>query len=165
MDSLLTIITEPSPILHQPAKEVVNFNREITNLIAQMRETMLRHDGIGLAASQIGKPIRLAIIEAKTSGQKNSPKIEIPFSILINPKIISAGGKRVREIEGCLSIPGVEVEVERPGSIEIKFQNETGQRQRLFLDGLFSRIVQHETDHLNGLLITDHGKPIKPEAN
>lgn len=165
MSSDLKVVTVPDKVLKCKAKPVERIDEEIRSLIEDMRQTMHRHNGIGLAAPQVGRSIQLAVVEAKKNDRPDSDSnVEIPFTVLINPKIISASSNRVSDFEGCLSIPGVEVKVERPEMISIQFQDESGDNKNLKVNGLFSRIVQHEIDHLNGILITDHGpaEKIKP---
>lgn len=151
---MLNIITHPNPILVNKTKPVSLVDAGVKQLIAQMRETMLAANGIGLAANQVGQPIQLAIIE------NNHPKNNtIPFTVIINPKILSASREVTIESEGCLSLPKIFVKVPRSKSINISTQDENGNVRTIKADGLFSRVIQHEIDHLNGILITDYGEP------
>lgn len=111
-------------------------------------------NGIGLAANQIGQPIQLAVIE------NDHPESDtIPFTVIINPKILSASEEVTVESEGCLSLPKIFVKVPRSNSISIQAQDENGNARTIQAEGLFSRVIQHEVDHLNGILITDYGEP------
>lgn len=113
-----------------------------------MTETMHGADGVGLAAPQIGQNIRLAIIAKEAIPDKKD-------WILINPKITKHSWKRTRNEEGCLSIPGVKKEVSRFAKITVKALNEKGQSLSFQAENLFARVIQHEIDHLDGILIID----------
>lgn len=151
---MLNIITHPDPILTNKTKPVRLVDDGIKQLIAQMQEIMLAANGIGLAANQIGQPIQLAIIE-----NNQSEGDTIPLTVIINPKIISASREVTIESEGCLSLPKIFVKVPRSNSISIKAQDENGDIRTIKAKGLFSRVIQHEVDHINGILITDYGEP------
>lgn len=153
---MLEIETYPDPVLINKTKTVDLVDTGVKQLIAQMRETMQAANGIGLAANQVGQPIQLAIIE------NNHPEGNtIPFTVIINPKILSASREVTIESEGCLSLPKIFVKVPRSNSISIKAQDENGNVRTIQAEGLFSRVIQHEVDHLNGILITDYGEPEK----
>jgi peptide deformylase len=128
-------------------------------LVDDMYKIMKRANGIGLAAPQVGQSFQLAIIEIPEERNRNqtvkSPKI--PLTIMINPKIVRVGRQLETAIEGCLSIPGVEVDVTRPSWVEVRFQNLKKEIITVTAKDLFARAIQHEIDHLNGILITDHG--------
>lgn len=151
---MLEIITHPDPVLINKTKPVDLVDTGVKQLIAQMRETMREANGIGLAANQIGQPIQLAVI-----GNSHPNGDAIPFTVIINPKIISASRDVTIESEGCLSLPKIFVKVPRSKSISIKAQDENDNVQTIQAEGLFSRVIQHEIDHLNGILITDYGEP------
>ena len=158
---MLDIIKVPNPILHKKCKKIVNFDSAIRSLVKDMRETMKANDGIGLAAPQIGKSIALCIVEIPTESKRYrhiKNFVSSPFTVLINPKIIQVSNKRATELEGCLSIPGVGVKVERPIGIIVRAQDEYGKTQEIKASALFARAIQHEIDHLNGILITDYGQ-------
>ncbi len=134
-------------ILRQKAVEVERIDEEITNLIEQMFETMYDENGIGLAGPQIGKNLRIFVIELDDEVRR----------VFINPQIISTSQETSFSEEGCLSIPGVYAEIERPAKITIQALNETGKMFTVDADGLLARAIQHEYDHLEGILFIDRG--------
>ena len=121
-------------------------NEEVVQLIRDMLETMICENGIGLAAPQVGINLRVIVIKLN-DGQ---------FQPMINPVITWYSEKRVSFEEGCLSIPGHYTEIFRPGKINVKFMDINGKYRKWKLNGLESRVVQHEIDHLNGVLMTDY---------
>lgn len=158
---MFKIVTDPNSILHKRTKAVTKFDSKLLKLIEEMKETMRFSDGIGLAAPQIGNSTALCVIEIPLESKrykhiKNTSRI--PFTVLINPKIIWASKNRKPELEGCLSLPGIGVNVNRPIEITVKAQDELGNQREIKAVQLFARVIQHELDHLNGILITDHGK-------
>jgi len=150
---MLEIVTNPSQILRKKAKSI-NLkdisSKEIKTLIDQMAKTMLESDGPGLAAPQIGKSIRLIIVNIKQG----------PIA-LINPKIIRKSWRKCIDEEGCLSIPKVYGNVKRSHSIKVKTYNQHGKLIKLKAKGLFARVIQHEVDHLNGILFIDKVQKVK----
>ncbi|MBI2355759.1 MAG: peptide deformylase [Candidatus Doudnabacteria bacterium] len=143
---ILEIVTVPNPILEQKTKPVEKLDRTILNLAKNMVETCRNAQGIGLAAPQVGKSIRLCIINLEHMG--------IPPFVLVNPKITNRSWKKVEMEEGCLSIPGIYGIVKRPERIKVKALNLEGKENELEADGLLARVIQHEVDHLDGILIT-----------
>ncbi len=160
----LKIITVPSPILRRKAIKIKNIDSSIKDLISHMVETLRKVGGLGLAAPQVGQPIRIAVIE---SNRKSSPKADrldeknkksspkIPLTILINPEIIEYSKETEKSEEGCLSIPEIWGVVERAKSVKVKALNEKGKKVKIKAKDLFARVLQHEIDHLNGILFTD----------
>ncbi|MBI4363578.1 MAG: peptide deformylase [Candidatus Doudnabacteria bacterium] len=142
----LKIITVPDPILTQKTDAVKKIDRSIFKLADDMIETCRKANGIGLAAPQIGKSVRLCIINLEHLGLA-------PF-VLINPKIIKKSWKKIEMEEGCLSIPGIFGIVKRPEKITVKAINLTGEENSFDADGLVARVIQHEIDHLDGILFT-----------
>lgn len=157
------IITVPNKILSRKTQIIKKFDDELRVLINNMRETMISTDGVGLAAPQIGESIALAIVEIPDNSIQDKHISSRPsrLYVLINPKIIKVSSQKNSTWEGCLSIPEYEVDVSRPENIVIKAQDENGNIQIIKALGLLSRAFQHEIDHLNGILITDHGTPRK----
>ena len=143
---ILKIVTIPNPILTTKTKPVEKIDRSILTLVNDMIETCRKAQGIGLAAPQIGKSIRLCIINLEHLGVA-------PFA-LINPKITKKSWKKSEMEEGCLSIPGIYGIVRRPEKIKVKASNLLGRENELEADGLLARVIQHEIDHLDGILIT-----------
>lgn len=136
---------EHNPILRQKSTPIKNITGETLNLIKDMTETMLKIDGVGLAAPQIGKNIQLFLI---------NPKLSKKY-IFINPEIIKISKKTEIMEEGCLSMPGVYKKIPRAKSLRIKAINENGKEFKLKAKDLLARVIQHEMDHLNGILIID----------
>jgi peptide deformylase len=114
---------------------------------------MYKEDGIGLAAPQVGLSIRLFVVDVSPVDESGGKKV------FINPEIINSWGESTIE-EGCLSVPGIREEVNRPEKIEVKYQDETGQEITELLDGWPARVIQHEKDHLDGILFVDRISPV-----
>ena len=148
------IIIYPNDRLSQKAEPVQVITDEIVALLEDMYETMVAHDGIGLAAPQIGKNLRLAVIEIDE---------ETGLFELINPEIIELKGKDI-DVEGCLSIPETYGTVERADEITVRYFDREGDEMEVIAYGYLARAFQHEIDHLNGeLFINKIIEPIKPE--
>lgn len=149
---VLPIYTEPSGVLHQEAEQVTDITPDIQQLVADMRQTMSNALGLGLAAPQVGKLISLCIVEL------NDPEMDeqIPFQVFINPRITWKSEKQSFFNEACLSIPGVEGPVKRPDRVRVKAKNLKGQPIEVEAKGLFARVLQHEIDHLHGILFTEY---------
>jgi peptide deformylase len=136
-------------VLRQPAKRVSKINDEIRQIAIQMLQTMYSEDGIGLAAPQVGINKQLIVIDIELKDQSKPPLV------MINPEIKSTSGAIVTGEEGCLSIPEVFLDVRRPDRVTISYRDEEGKPQLLVTDGLLARVIQHEMDHLNGVLFVD----------
>jgi len=136
-------------VLRQPAKRIAKVDDKLRHTIKEMLQTMYSADGIGLAAPQVGINKQLIVIDIAFD-QPDEPPL-----ILINPKIINSSSNFCSSEEGCLSIPGVYLEVTRPDEIEISYKNEMGKPCKLKATGLLSRAIQHEMDHLNGVMFVD----------
>lgn len=132
-------------------------NEPLTLLIQDMFQTMHNANGIGLAANQVGALQRVIVIDISGADEKKypgeSPAAKAPL-VLVNPEIVTANGSWVVE-EGCLSIPGIREDVDRPESIRLRFHDSGFREQELDADGLLARVIQHELDHLNGILFID----------
>lgn len=145
---ILPIIKFPNKVLRAPTQEVVfPLSKEIQKLVKDMADTVRNADGIGLAAPQVGKLFRLAVINLEKNGLNLFP--------LFNPKILKKSLKKAEIEEGCLSLPGIFGMVKRPKKITIEAQNAKGEKIRFTDDGWVARIVQHEMDHIDGKLIID----------
>ena len=142
----LKIITIPDPILTKKTSPVKEFDAGLKKLVSQMIETCRKANGIGLAAPQIGKSIRLCIVNLEHLGLA-------PF-VLINPRITKKSWKKIELEEGCLSIPSVFGMVKRPVKITVEALNLKGEKHRFDAEGMVSRVIQHEVDHLDGVLFT-----------
>ena len=136
-------------VLRQPAKRVAKVDDSTRKIVREMLETMYSADGIGLAAPQVGIHKQIIVIDI------NLDKPDVPPLVLINPKVTKSGSNFCKAEEGCLSIPGVYLDVSRPESIEVSYKNEQGKPSKLKADGLLSRAIQHEMDHLNGVMFVD----------
>ncbi len=144
---ILKILTAPNPLLRKKSVEIdlkKISGRELKSLVAAMAKTMVKTDGVGLAAPQIGKNIRLVLINSKDGA-----------FCLINPKINSKSWARELGQEGCLSIPGVFGQVKRHKKISLTYLNDQGKKINLTAAGLMARVIQHELDHLDGILFID----------
>ncbi len=146
--SVLKIVTYGNPILRQKAKPVHKIDAALRKLAEKMIETMHRAEGIGLAAPQIGKSVSMFVVDV-------SPIEEAAPMVLLNLDILSSSGS-MSYTEGCLSIPGVTGEVMRPEKIKIRYMDLAGQRHEGVAEGILARVIQHETDHLNGKLFIDY---------
>jgi peptide deformylase len=141
--AVLPILTGDQPLLRQPAKKVGKVDRSIQRLLDDMLETMRVAPGIGLAANQVGRLLRLISIEVEDTAYQ-----------LVNPEIIASDGEAVIE-EGCLSLPGYYADVRRPARVSAKALTRNGKPIRINADGMLARVLQHEIDHLNGVLFID----------
>ena len=147
--ALLTVRLYGDPVLRQVATPVREITAEIKRIIADMTETMWHQVGIGLAAPQVGLPYRILVMDDGTGGAQ----------ALINPEIESRSGT-IREEEGCLSLPGVFGVIERSKTVTVKAMDAEGKPVSLEVTGLKARIVQHELDHLDGVLFIDRLPPV-----
>ena len=151
-------------ILHQDGKVVSSFGAELTELANQMLKAMDQAEGIGLAAQQIGQAIRFCVIDVPEhpeypmtcilDGKPLSPSLLMPMA-LANPEVLPLLSNEYYYEEGCLSFPEIRGEVARPERISVKYQDLEGNAHQLECDGLLARCIQHEVDHLNGVLFID----------
>jgi peptide deformylase len=153
--AILPIVTYDDDILKKEAEQVEELTEEIETLIDDMFETMYNSDGVGLAAPQVGKLLRIFVVDADPMAKEEDDPLYGPIA-MINPKITFTSDEEVDMEEGCLSIPGVNATVSRPESIEVTYRDEDFERQSLEVGGWLARVIQHETDHLNGILFLDH---------
>lgn len=137
-----------NPILRKKTEPVAEITGEILNLIKDMKETMIKDNGVGLSANQVGKSMRIFIISSELSKKQ----------VFINPEIIKMSKKTETMEEGCLSLPDIFIPVERAKSLKVKASDEKGKEFKLKAKDLLARAIQHETDHLNGILICDNAK-------
>ena len=145
---ILPILTYPNDVLRKPTEPVkFPLSKEIKKLTRDMIDTVRHSDGIGLAAPQVGKSVKLIIINLEKSG--------VPLFPLYNAKIKSKGFKKIEIEEGCLSLPGVFGMVKRPVKVTIEAQNAEGEKLKITDESWISRVAQHEIDHTNGVLIID----------
>ena len=151
------IVIEPDPILREKSATLEKVDDELRKLLNDMLETMYAAPGIGLAAVQVGILKRLIVIDISKDKEKKNPLF------LINPEIISRSKKTSIYEEGCLSLPGHFAEIERPAECQIKFINYDGKEKELKVDGLLATCIQHEVDHLNGILFVDYLSKLKKD--
>lgn len=151
--ALLQILRYPDPRLHKVAKPVAKVDDRIRTLVADMAATMYDAPGVGLAATQVDVHERVVVID--TSEEKND------LRVLINPEIVSRSDEASVYEEGCLSVPGVYDEVERPARVRVRALNLEGQQVEFDAEGLLAVCVQHEIDHLNGKVFVQHLSMLK----
>src|SRR5580765_2558150 len=155
--AIRTIIEYPHPLLSKVAKPIRKFDEELKTLVKDMIETMHAANGIGLAAPQVAESIRLIVVNIPP---ENDGDPENPTYVVCNPEIKSKSGKAMIE-EGCLSCPGLYVEVERAKEITLTGQNTDGSPFSLKADGLLSICFQHEIDHIDGKLLVNYVSAVK----
>ena len=150
---VLEILTYPNPILRTKSKPCTDINDDIQSLIEDMSETMYASDGVGLAAIQIGSDLRIITYDT-------NPK-EPSCQVIINPEIVAIDGEVVSENEGCLSVPGFTASIKRASLIMVEGLDRKGNPTKIEAEGLLSIVLQHEIDHLDGLLFVDRMSPLK----
>jgi peptide deformylase len=172
--ALRPLVYLPDPLLRHPSEEVTAFNDDLQQLIADMFETMDDAHGIGLAAVQIGVLKRVIVLdvpdrqihdddEPHEHGEHCGCGHDVPMirMAMINPKIIATSEKEDIYTEGCLSIPEMEADVKRPVAITVQYQDEKGETHTMDATHLLAVCIQHEIDHLNGVLFIDHLSRLK----
>lgn len=155
--SLKNIVTEPDPILRKKSSPLENVNDSTRKLLDDMLQTMYAAPGIGLAAVQIGILKRIIVIDISKKEEEKKP------IFLINPVITFKSKETSLFEEGCLSLPGHFAEIERPAKCKIEYVNYNGKKAELGADGLLSTCIQHEIDHLDGVLFIDYLSKLKKE--
>jgi peptide deformylase len=153
--SIKPLIILPDPVLRQLSKPVERVDAPLRKLADDMLETMYDAPGIGLAAIQIGEPLRMLVIDLAKEGEPPAPHV------FINPEILGSSDQRSVYEEGCLSIPDYYAEVERPASVRVKYLDRDAKLQEMQAEGLMATCLQHEIDHLNGVLFIDHISKLK----
>ena len=153
--TILDIRLIPDPVLRKKAEEVEGPSDEIIALLNDMAETMYNAPGIGLAANQVGVLKRLIVIDCSTDEEEPN------LLKMINPEIITSTNEKSELEEGCLSIPEHKANVVRPSKVEVSYMNLNGETEHLKAEGLLSACIQHEIDHLNGILFIDHISRLK----
>ena len=148
------ILTEPDPFLRQKSENVDKVDKEVRKLIDDMLDTMYAAPGIGLAAIQVGVPKRIIVIDLSKEEEKN------PL-YFVNPKIILKSDTKATYEEGCLSVPGQFAEIDRPDQCLVNYLDYNGKQQELNAEGLLATCIQHEMDHLEGILFIDYLSKLK----
>ncbi|MGK7868512.1 peptide deformylase [Falsiroseomonas sp. E2-1-a20] len=151
---LLPILFVPDPRLRAKARPVAPDDQRIADLSARMLATMYKAPGIGLAAPQVGEMLRLVVLDLHEND------VPAPM-VLVNPQVIASTDELAAREEGCLSLPGQFAEVTRPARVKVRYQDLTGARKEIEGDGLLAACLQHEIDHLDGVLFVDHISPLK----
>ncbi len=151
------IRTYPDPVLRNKTARVEKIDSSLDRLIEDMVATMHAAPGVGLAANQVGIALQLAVIDL--SSRENEDQRH-PLLVIINPEILSMEGS-ITEEEGCLSIPDYAEKVKRAARVKVRAQDRTGKLFEIDAEGLLAKALQHEIDHLNGLLFIDHLSPLK----
>lgn len=152
--AIRTILHYPDERLRQKAAPIEAITPEILTLVEDMKETMYAAPGVGLAAPQIGVPLRLFIVDTAAEDEPSD------LRVFINPEIVATEGKTCWE-EGCLSFPGVHEEIERAATVKVRAMDETGKAFELSADELLGVAIQHENDHLDGVLMIDRMGALK----
>lgn len=153
--SVKPLIILPDPLLRQVSKPVERVDAPLLKFAGDMLDTMYDAPGIGLAAIQVGEPLRLVVIDLAKEGEPPAPHV------FINPEIVATGDDANVHEEGCLSIPDYYAEVERPATVTVRYLDREGKQQEMQADGLMATCLQHEIDHLNGVLFIDHISKLK----
>lgn len=151
----LVILKYPDPRLKEISKPVTDFGPKLHKLLDDMAETMYAANGVGLAAPQVGETIRAFVVDVQI--EEGAPRKLMEF---INPKFSQGSGKIVYE-EGCLSVPGVAEEVTRKAHVKVEYQDRNGEKKEIEADGLLSVALQHENDHLDGILFVERLSPLR----
>jgi peptide deformylase len=159
---ILPVVAFGDPILRKKGESLSKQFEEITSLIENMWETMYGAEGVGLAAPQIGKSLRLFLVDASPFSE-DEPELEGFKRVFINPEIIEESGEEWQFKEGCLSIPGIRENVKRHETIRIKYFDQNFLEHIEDFSGLAARIIQHEYDHINGILFIDKINPLKKQ--
>ncbi len=161
---ILPIVAYGDPVLRKEGEDIEKDYPELDKLIADMWETMYNAHGVGLAAPQIGKAIRLFLVDTSgfvEEGEEDEEGLKDFKKVFINAEIIEEDGNEFVFNEGCLSIPDVRGDVDRPERIRIRYRDENWQEHEEVYTGLKARVIQHEYDHIDGILFTDYLSPLR----
>ncbi len=153
--AIKTILTEPNPILRQVSKPVEEVGKEEQKLMNDMLETMYASNGIGLAAIQIGIPKRIIVMDISKDENKKEPRY------FVNPKILNKDPLKSTYEEGCLSVPNQFAEIDRPKKCDVEYLDYNGEKKLVHAEGLLATCIQHEMDHLEGVLFIDYLSKLK----
>lgn len=154
--SLRPIVYLGDPVLREPAEPVTAFDEALRELVEDMFETMYHAEGVGLAAPQVGISRRILVVDVRDEERDERGRYA-----LINPEIVAVSRETDRTAEGCLSIPGLEEVVERPWAVEVRALDPDGRPVTIEADDLLARALQHEIDHLDGILFLDRVSALK----
>lgn len=163
----LEVVIFGDPVLRVKAAPIARITGEMKTLADSMMEAMYAHNGLGLAAQQVGRTVSVCVIDIPPDydvdaegGPRLNPDIPMPL-VMYNPRIVNATRLLEKKDEGCLSFPGIHTAVQRAAEIEVVFTDWKGNDQKLRCKGLLARAVQHELDHLNGVLLVDRMSTVK----
>jgi peptide deformylase len=161
--AILKIYETPDPVLREISTPVETIDDALRGFVADMFETMYDAPGIGLAAVQVGRPIRLLVMDLQEPEDPDNPESPVRREprVFINPEILARSDHEVPYTEGCLSVPDQYADVMRPDRVRARWQDEHGERHEKDLDGLLAVCLQHEMDHLEGVLFIDHLSKLK----
>jgi len=154
------VVIYGSPVLRKVAQDISKDMENLDEFIKDMWETMYVSDGVGLAAPQVGQSLRLFVIDSMPMTEDDEDEVDIKRTF-INAQIIERKGEEWNMGEGCLSIPGIREEVSRPDEIHIQYYDENWEYHDEWFSGIAARIIQHEYDHLEGILFTDRLAPLR----
>lgn len=155
--SILEISSLPQAVLRQKARKISDFGPDLQRLVDDMVDTMRQAPGVGLAAPQVGESFRLIVVEY---GDEEDEELPPKLHVMVNPEITRASQETVLGTEGCLSIPGIQGEVERNEAVTVKGLNRHGSPMTVKAKGWLARIFQHEIDHLDGVLFVDRAEKL-----
>src|SRR5579863_2989288 len=170
--AIRTILEAPDPLLKRISRPVESFDDELKALVADMFETMYDAPGIGLAAIQIDVPLRVVVVDLQDGGEpdlaedeeleeaERSPRVPNP-RIFINPELLDPSPEHSVYSEGCLSVPDIYADVERPAEVRLRWQDLEGEWHEEAMTGMMATCIQHEMDHLEGILFIDHLSRLK----
>ncbi len=160
------IVTYGDPVLRERSVPIENIDSDILELASNMMETLRARNGLGLAAQQIGKTVSLCVVDLpercdkdSKTGERQNPEVITPL-VMANPRIVESSGEQTDE-EGCLSFPDIFVAVKRQQNVTVTFTGLDGKEQTIAATALLARVIQHELDHLNGVLLVDRMSAIK----
>jgi peptide deformylase len=159
---ILPVYIYGQPVLRKVADDIPNDYPQLKELIENMFETMDKADGVGLAAPQIGLPIRVVVIDLNVLSDE-FPEFKGFRKAFINPHILETSGDEISMDEGCLSLPGIHEEVKRRNKIHVTYLDEALQPHDEVVEGYLARVMQHEFDHLEGKLFIDHLSPLRKQ--
>ncbi|MGV8948114.1 MAG: peptide deformylase [Candidatus Paracaedibacter sp.] len=157
--ALLTVLIAPDPRLKIKAKPVEAVDDTIRRLMDDMLETMYANDGMGLAATQVGVDKRIVVIDLHAGDDDLKPEV----MKLVNPEVLWTSSETLVDFESCLSVPHQQAAVERSAKVKVRYLNESNIQKEIEVDGLLSVCIQHEIDHLDGILYIDHLSALKRE--
>ncbi len=157
---ILPVYAYGSPVLRKVATDIAKDYKGLSELTENMFETMKAADGVGLAAPQVGLPIRIFVMDARAYAE-NDPSLVNFRKVFINAHILERGGEEELIEEGCLSVPNIHEDILRPGKIRIKYVDENFTPVDEWYEGMVARIIQHEYDHLDGIMFPDLVNPLK----